>query len=713
MSDLYSMVYIASADGKHAFRVDWNDLYNSFKRNFQLNSNYEISFTLTYTEQYKDVFNIAKEKCWVWYDGQWFNIQQREVDSDENGFATLQITCTHTLIDSMKNVRLDKSQPTEDNPEISGGDSSNNDSSDDSSDSQQAGTVIKETDNKQTTSLDACLHNFLDNNDQNIKYELHGNFPQAAVECTGSLYDWLGQNLSLFSAYYIPDNYTLKIYDLDSLKHQTGKQFRYLHNMTNVDLQTDVVDLVNDCEVYGGKMEKDITTASGNGATEPQNGDWTPVIQNAAGLVGEHLSQNDINLILAQINLESSGQEDAKGGDDGLSDGIAKGLLQFKQSTFDYYSRPPYTDIWHGLDQLVALMNVPNWRNQITGHSGWSPQGAPVSKATIQVQTGGNWGWPFPSVGEGSFSSGQLFGVQPGGGFRTNGFHDGLDFGSVDHPGSEVHAIHGGTVTSIAWGGSEIKWYIVITDETGLNVEYQEAFSSRNNFSVAMNQHVNMGDIIGYRDTDHLHIGITRHNIQEAFNHAFLNDGTWLDPLETIKNGGASGGSNEGSTTTTTEVYYLLHFHYQDEDSIKKYHLHRGAPIIQDSIYDMDALKQYVENTVQHKPKAALTINGYSGNSGNLGDVWRLIAPELQLNMDVTLMGIQGNDEYFHPNGDQELSLNNTGLAMKDAINAIWSDIREVNKNISVLDLFSGTGSRREDHFANENNKSGRGNDNR
>lgn len=32
MSDLHSKVYIESADGKHAFRVDWNDLYNSFPK---------------------------------------------------------------------------------------------------------------------------------------------------------------------------------------------------------------------------------------------------------------------------------------------------------------------------------------------------------------------------------------------------------------------------------------------------------------------------------------------------------------------------------------------------------------------------------------------------------------------------------------------------------------------------------------------------------
>lgn len=34
----------------------------------------------------------------------------------------------------------------------------------------------------------------------------------------------------------------------------------------------------------------------------------------------------------------------------------------------------------------------------------------------------------------------QKFGYD--GGYRQNSFHDGLDFGSIDHPG-EVHAVHG------------------------------------------------------------------------------------------------------------------------------------------------------------------------------------------------------------------------------------------------------------------------------
>ncbi|MDT6259921.1 M23 family metallopeptidase, partial [Enterococcus faecium] len=63
----------------------------------------------------------------------------------------------------------------------------------------------------------------------------------------------------------------------------------------------------------------------------------------------------------------------------------------------------------------------------------------------------GSWGNPFPgsSLDKNSFSGGQLFGKNPGGEFRPNGFHDGLDFGSVDHPGSEIHAVHGGKVVYV------------------------------------------------------------------------------------------------------------------------------------------------------------------------------------------------------------------------------------------------------------------------
>ena len=146
------------------------------------------------------------------------------------------------------------------------------------------------------------------------------------------------------------------------------------------------------------------------------------------------------------------------------------------------------------------------------------------------------WGWPFPSVGEGYFSGAQLFGVNPGGEFRMNGFHDGLDFGSADHPGSAVHAVHSGVVTQIGYIAGLENYVVVRSDE--YTFVYQEAFSNKGNISVKVGQQISTGDVIGYRDTSHLHLGITREtNVMKAIANSFNNNGTWLDPRALIKNG--------------------------------------------------------------------------------------------------------------------------------------------------------------------------------
>ena len=350
---------------------------------------------------------------------------------------------------------------------------------------------------------------------------------------------------------------------------------------------------------------------------------------------------------------------------------------------------------------------------ELANQSGNASMGRPLSQCVSIIKSwgghtvhndsadGGGWGWPFP-CGEGSFMGGQLFGVQPGGGFRINGFHDGLDFGAYDHPGAEVHAIHGGKCTTGAtWGGPEIKWYFVITDSTGLNVEYQEGFSNPGCIRVQPGQVVRTGDVVAIRDMDHVHIGITRMDVRAAFGHAFSNDGTWLDPQAMIKTGGnASPGGDSGSSdvTTTTQTYYSLHYTYRDEESIAKYGLQKGAPIVMDSIYDMNALKQYVEQTVQHDPPTTLTVSNVSETDFNIGDVWHLVAPELNLDTDVTLMGISYNP--YNPSEDASVTFNNTGLDMKNSIYAMAKDIKQMNHNVDNFDIYGSIGARKEDHFS-------------
>ncbi len=222
---------------------------------------------------------------------------------------------------------------------------------------------------------------------------------------------------------------------------------------------------------------------------------------------------------------------------DGDGTGPALGLLQFKQQTFNYYCREPYTNVKHGFDTLVAFFNIPNALGQINGVTGWSPHGAPITKDKLIISPPNPWGWPFPNVGEGHFSLGQTFGTHPQDGVgRTNGFHDGLDFGSVDHPGRDVHAIHGGKVQNIGYIAG-LENYITIVSNDYL-ICYQEAFLNRGDITVQVGQEVKTGDVIGHRDTSHLHIGITKQkNLMTALKSAWSNDGTWLDPLQVIRDG--------------------------------------------------------------------------------------------------------------------------------------------------------------------------------
>lgn len=163
---------------------------------------------------------------------------------------------------------------------------------------------------------------------------------------------------------------------------------------------------------------------------------------------------------------------------------------------------------------------------------------------------GGTWGWPFPDVWEGHFSQVQSFGND--GGYRQNSYHDGVDFGSIDHPGREVHCIHGGTVTiKSAMGG--LGNFVVIHTPEGFNIVYQEAFSSPSNIIVSVGQKVKTGDVIGYRDTDHVHIGVTKQDFYQAVRNSFSSAGGWLDPVKLIKESGDGSKPQEGKKDQTVD----------------------------------------------------------------------------------------------------------------------------------------------------------------
>lgn len=340
--------------------------------------------------------------------------------------------------------------------------------------------------------------------------------------------------------------------------HKSDTPIQLAVNMKSASLTIDPTKVITRLVPLGKQLEpqkvevdgENSTTTTGGGATTAINGDWTEAIKHAAKMMNVNLDQNGLNAVLRRINQESGGSETVTNNWDSNAQAghPSTGLLQYIQQTFDKWKVQGYEDIHKGFHQLLALFNDSNWLADISVAGGWSPTGTrrvngPVSDTTTTTTTNG-WGWPFPSVGEGSFSQAQKFGYD--GGFRPNSFHDGLDFGSVDHPGSEVHAIHGGTVVFKGYMGG-LGNYVVTHSTDGFNIVYQEAFSSAGQIRVNIGDKVKTGDIIGWRNTDHLHVGVTKADFYEAVKKSFTNDGTWLDPQALIKNGGDGSQSEDES----------------------------------------------------------------------------------------------------------------------------------------------------------------------
>lgn len=726
-----------------SWRVDFADLHDSFKRNWQVNSNYEISFTLTYSEDYKDVFNAAKEKCGVWYDGYKYRIQQREEKTDEQGMQTAQITATAEVIDVMKNIRIDQQEPTEDNPDIN--DSSSKSDNNDSDDPKQPGVVTKRTDEQQTYTLKDRLDKFVNNNDQGFTYDLHGNFIQAAVDCSGSLYEWLGSNLKLFGAYWLPKRGKkgIDIYDLASLQHKTGKQFRYLFNTPNADVQIDVVDLVNDCEVYGGKMEKDITSGGTGGGgnldnvegfcKSPINADFGV---NKGAMLADFANRSQrVHAWGVDVNRLYDTVKSA-----GVSPEWFFAYELMEQGTYYGWLNHTYR---HG-DPYQDAVSVCDWikecANSDSINPAWSaPEGSMAPNPALQAKWNQEFGkgsigrcylqgtaaavWdlagvtPNPAIGKpitgcvnvikgwgghtvtGSAGASKWIQVAKsfvgipyvwGGGHSGNNPRAGMDCSGLGEQIAKACGldIGGGSTVTLEAGSTDISRDQVQTGDMGFfgarGNSYHVIWALDNNTYIAepdVGKTCYIGNINDYQPN------FWKRNPQIA---AFVGSGS-------------SAGGNADDLNTTSETYYALHFHYTDEDSVKKYGLHRGAPVVVDSIYDMDALKKYVDQNVQHTPQTSLTISG-ANEEAQIGDVWRLIVPEFNnMNVDVTVMGISGNVSEFNADPQIEITLNNTALAMKDINAAMLGIIRSINRpeNIIQQNSSSSTSSRVEDHFAN------------
>ena len=105
---------------------------------------------------------------------------------------------------------------------------------------------------------------------------------------------------------------------------------------------------------------------------------WGEDIKKAAETMHTSVTPTEIRKIISMIAGESNGNPRAvqPGADpDGDGSGPARGLLQYKTNTFNHYQVKGHGNIYHGWDELLALFNDSNWRNDIHFGAGWGPTG--------------------------------------------------------------------------------------------------------------------------------------------------------------------------------------------------------------------------------------------------------------------------------------------------------------------------------------------------
>ena len=115
--------------------------------------------------------------------------------------------------------------------------------------------------------------------------------------------------------------------------------------------------------------------------------------QSAFRILHLHPQGWQVAKLLRQIQTESGGNELAIGGTDGLADGHATGLLQFKPGTFYHWAVGKWTRIMHGFDQLIAAIHCLNaggeggWGNIGNGH-GWATGGIVSAHGLYEMAEG-------------------------------------------------------------------------------------------------------------------------------------------------------------------------------------------------------------------------------------------------------------------------------------------------------------------------------------
>ncbi|MGV0167178.1 phage tail tape measure protein [Furfurilactobacillus sp. WILCCON 0119] len=129
------------------------------------------------------------------------------------------------------------------------------------------------------------------------------------------------------------------------------------------------------------KIKQEIE-AIGTGQGSVSRGDFGTAAKMAASMMGQTLSDFDIDHLYHQAMVESNANPSQGGGyDDHDGTGLPMGIFQYKRGTFGTWAIPGHNNILSLMDQLLAVLNDSNWRSDIApmnSRRGWGPTGHPM-----------------------------------------------------------------------------------------------------------------------------------------------------------------------------------------------------------------------------------------------------------------------------------------------------------------------------------------------
>lgn len=226
---------------------------------------------------------------------------------------------------------------------------------------------------------------------------------------------------------------------------------------------------------------------------------WRGAVKKALRESGLPMTSAYVDAWVRQINTESGGNERAIGGDDGLAEGNATGLLQTKPGTFRAYAFPGHGDIMKGYDNMLAAINYAKHRYgsdmlAVIGHGHGYENGGLINKHG------------FYEIGEGNKPemvvplSDRELGMQrinEAITFMNSNFGGGLQMPSSITTGSSLgSSIFGGSDSStnekqVSGGLSELATNLVNAILQGLQMQQAGQINTQ---STDLNVHVQIGD---------------------------------------------------------------------------------------------------------------------------------------------------------------------------------------------------------------------------